>query len=105
MICGKATNSASIRMWAITCGTTPTKTSPAGTDQVNTSRVTERAYVRVSHAESMNEINKNVTIEIKNTGHTPARVMGVRLGPLVLDKDEPLPAKPPYDTTVDQNGA
>lgn len=76
------------------------------THQVETSRVSERAYVRMSHTEpGVNPANKKVQMEIRNTGRTPARVVGVRLGPLVLDKGQLLPVNPPYELTVNLPGA
>lgn len=68
--------------------------------QVNSLEAAERAYVRMSHTSpGINPTNRKVQIEIKNVGRTPADVMGVRLGPLVVDAGERLPSPPPYSLT------
>ena len=56
----------------------------------------ERAYVGLSHEEpGLNPDNRKVAVQVQNTGETPAKVVGVRLGIAVVEKDGDLPSVPP----------
>jgi hypothetical protein len=80
-----------------------TRTALASADPV---RTVERAYVEMSHTSpGLNPVNKRVEIEVKNTGRTPAKVMGVKLGYVIAGSNQPPPATPPYDQTNDHPGA
>src|SRR4029079_18875173 len=72
----------------------------------NTAHHQLRAYVQMSHVThsenpGLTPVNLKVEIEIRNTGSTPAKVMGARLGWVTAGKDEPPPVPAPYERTVD----
>ncbi len=78
----------------------------AALESANHLRTTERAYVRMSHREpGIDPASKKVEIQIKNKGSTPAKIMGVRLGWVVVDAGETLPTVTPYERTEDHPSA
>lgn len=63
--------------------------------------VSERAYVKMSHIPpGLKFINGgdlcHVTIEVRNSGRTPAKITDILLKPQILDNGEMLPEKPDY---------
>ena len=65
--------------------------------------VAERAYVKMSHKSPGANFDPlkqtlSISIEVRNSGRTPAAVTKVFFAPVILPTDEALPSLPQYET-------